>query len=127
MTDTLFDLDIEAPVVVPTHAHTGYDCAFCATRTGPEAKQVATAAVTRDLAWWGEANNWLNCQEPGSTFTADDLVSCIGKPTGSSNQIGARLRSWAMSDLITAVGIREAGRPESHGRILRVWQVTAWT
>ena len=82
---------------------------------------------SRDLAWWGEANNWLNCQEPGSTFTADDLVSCIGKPTGSSNQIGARLRSWAMSDLITAVGISEAGRPESHGRILRVWQVTAWT
>lgn len=126
MTDTLFDLEPMGPAG-PIHAHTGYDCDFCATRTGPEAKQAATAAVTRDLAWWTEASTWLGCQPIGSTFTADDLVSCIGKPQGSTNQIGARLRSWAMSDRITPVGVTEAGRPESHGRLLRVWRVTSWT
>ena len=109
----------------PTHAHTGDDCVFCATRTGEGAKIAATAAVNRDLAWWGEANNWLNCQPAGSRFTADDLVSCIGKPVGSVNQIGARLRSWAMSGLIDPVAVTSAGRAQSHGRLLRVWEVTA--
>jgi hypothetical protein len=109
----------------PTHAHTGPDCVFCATRNGPAAKAAGTAAVTRDLAWWEEADRWLELQPIGDTFTADDLVSVIGKPVGSPNQIGARLRSWAGQDAIAHVGFAEATRRESHGRVVRIWQVMA--
>jgi len=110
---------------IPLHAHTGEGCTFCATRTGDEAKDAGTRAVTRDLAWWEEAEQWLTHQPIGQRFTADDLVSCIGKPVGSANQIGARLRSWAMADLIDPVDVTSAGRAQSHGRLLRVWEVTA--
>lgn len=110
----------------PTHAHTGPDCRFCAMNaTGIGAKLDAIRAVTRDEAWWHESDLWLELQPLGSVFTADDLIDCIGKPTGSVNQIGARLRSWASSGAIVGTGYTEATRKESHGRIVRVWQVTA--
>lgn len=109
----------------PTHAHTGDGCVFCATRDGIAAKLAALKAVGRDYAWWEESDQWLELQPIGTTFTADDLVDCIGKPGGSVNQIGARLRSWASQDAIAPVGFTEATRRESHGRVVRVWQVTA--
>jgi len=110
---------------VPTHAHTWDGCVFCDTRTGQEAKAAATKAVTRDEAWWEQSTAWLHRQPIGSRFTADDLVAAIGKPTGSTNQIGARLRSWAFGELIAARDVTEAQRKTSHGRLLRVWEVVA--
>lgn len=110
----------------PTHAHTGPDCHFCAMNAdGIGAKLDAIRAVTKDPAWWAEADRWLELQPIGDTFTADDLIDCIGKPAGSVNQIGARLRSWASQSAIAPVGYTEATRKESHGRVLRVWEVTA--
>lgn len=120
MSETLFDL-VDTPA--DTHAHTGEDCVFCATRTGTSAKIAATQAVTRDHAWWADATRWLGQHTAGYRFTADDLIAAIGKPTGSTNQIGARLRSWAMTEMVNPVGFTEAERPESHGRVLRVWEV----
>lgn len=112
--------DLQASMV---HAHTEPECVFCATRTGQDAKVHATQVVTRDLHWWHETGQWLDRQLPGFVFTADDLVAAVGKPSGSANQIGARLRSWAMAHLINPIGITDAVRPESHGRLLRTWQV----
>lgn len=107
----------------PTHAHTGDGCVFCATRTGIGAKLAAIKAVTRDPAWWAEADRWLELQPIGDQFTADDLIACIGKPMGSANQIGARLRSWASAGAIVRTGYTEATRKESHGRAVAVWAV----
>lgn len=120
-----FDAEFDriAEKLTATHAHTGDGCVFCATRTGGEAKQAATTTVTRDMAWWDATDRWLDDQPIGRRFTADDLVTACGKPTGSVNQIGARLRSWAHHDRIEAVAVTEAGRKESHARLLRVWEV----
>lgn len=106
-----------------THAHTGEGCVFCQDYTGAIAKVNGTDAVKRDAEWWDRAGAWLNQQPRGYRFTADDLVAALGKPEGSVNQIGARLRSWAVADRIDPVGYDEATRPESHARILRVWEV----
>ena len=126
MFDAAFDLAVEhIDIDARDHAHTGDSCVFCATRDGEDAKTAGTAAVTRDLYWWKEAEAWLKGKHTGARFTADDLVAAIGKPWGSSNQIGARLRSWAMSGLIDPVDITSAGRAQSHGRLLRVWAVAA--
>jgi hypothetical protein len=110
---------------IPTHAHTGEGCVFCATRTGQGAKLAGTEAVNRDHAWRDEAERWLRLQVPGDVFTADDLVGCIGKPVGSGNQIGALLRGWATAGRIHMTGVANAGRAQSHGRLIRVWQVAA--
>jgi hypothetical protein len=110
---------------IPTHAHTGDGCVFCATRTGEGAKLAGTAAVKTDHAWRDEAERWLRLQVPGDVFTADDLISCIGKPSGSSNQIGALLRAWASAGRIHKYAITTAYSAQSHGRLIRVWQVAA--
>lgn len=106
------------------HAHTGDDCDFCRMmHTGQAAKALATATVNRDPEWWERSEKWLAGQLWDTRFTADDLVAAIGKPCGSTNQIGARLRSWAMAEAIGPVGFTEANRKESHGRVLRIWAV----
>ena len=91
--------------------------------TSRHAADQGTSAVHRDLPWWKEADLWLELQPIGTLFTADDLVDCIGKPYGSPNQIGARLRGWARQRAIAAHGYCEATRKESHGRIIRIWEV----
>lgn len=106
-----------------THAHTGEGCIFCRDFTGAVAKVNGTTAVTRDLEWWNRSWEWLDDKPAGFRFTADDLVADLGKPEGSVNQIGARLRTWAIAERIDPVGFDEATRPESHARVLRVWEV----
>lgn len=108
---------------IPTHGHTGDGCVFCATRTGAQAKAAATQAVTRDLEWWSRCSTWLDNLTTGHRFTADDLVRVHGKPEGSANQIGAFLRVKSMADVITPVDVVNAGRAQSHARLLRVWAV----
>ena len=118
--DRITDL---ADAVAQLHAHTEPSCRFCDNANGATAKAAATAAVKRDLAWWDEAVTWLAQLPSGFEFTADDLVAGCGKPWGSPNQIGARLRSWSFSNEIHPVGVAEACRAESHGRLLRLWAV----
>lgn len=127
--ELMFEAEFELAVEqldqdMAVHAHTGDGCAFCEAMTsGRAAKENGTTQVKRDQAWWATADEWLRAAWPGYHFTADDLVEMIGKPSGSVNQIGARLRSWAMAERIDPVGFTEAGRKESHGRVLRVWAV----
>jgi hypothetical protein len=114
-------------VTAPTvdHTHDGPDlCLWCDLgHDGRHAAEQGAAALHRDLPWWQEADLWLELQPLGTLFTADDLVSMIGKPHGSPNQIGARLRSWARTRAIHPHGYIEASRKESHGRVIRVWEV----
>lgn len=119
--------DRSVPADVPIHAHTGWDCHFCATRNGLGALEAVIKAVkaNRDEYWWAVAERWRVLKHAGHRFTSDDLVDAVGKPTGSANQVGARIRTWAMKGLIHPVGIQAATRPESHGRMLRVWEVEA--
>lgn len=114
------------PSATPLHACAGDVCQVCATsRNGNDARARGTAAVKRDPEWANRAEEWLDIQTLGATFTADDVVHDLGKPCGSVNQIGAQLRAWSSRGHIAPIGFVEAGRKESHGRILRVWQVIA--
>lgn len=108
----------------PAHAvHDAAEpCLWC-TEYPTDTVTQATAAVHRDLPWWKEADLWLELQPLGSLFTADDLVDCVGKPHGSPNQIGARIRGWARERAIAPHGYTQGTRPESHSRVLRVWEV----
>jgi hypothetical protein len=121
--DAMWDQAVEELSAQVIHAHTEPWCGFCEHRAGKDAKDAAVKAITRDLAWWDEAQRWLGTLEPGTRFTADDLTACIGLPWGSPNQVGAVLRTWSMRERITAVGIHEASRKSSHGRMLRIWEV----
>jgi hypothetical protein len=110
----------------PTHAHTEPSCVFCATRDGAAARDAGVKATARrDLEWWTRAEAWLDSHYVGQTFTADDLVAAIGLPEGSSNAVGAFLRTQRIFGAVEADGFTEATRPSSHGRVLRVWRVTA--
>lgn len=121
----LFDL-ADYPASPAPHACGGPHCQVCnLTRTSGEAKAAGTKKVNRDDGWWAEAHAWLELQPLGLTFTADDLVDAIGLPHGSTNQVGAIIRAWAVQDQINPVGYAEARRQSSHGRVLRIWQVIA--
>lgn len=111
---------------VPLHACAGSVCQVCAgSRNGNDAKDRGTKAVNRDPEWVHRAEEWLEVQHAGANFTADDVVCDLGKPQGSPNQIGALLRAWAARGHIRPVGFAEAYRKESHGRVLRIWEVIA--
>jgi hypothetical protein len=119
---SLFD-DLEAPDR-HDHAHTD-GCTFCATRDGLEAAKAGKAAVDRDEEWTRRADGWLNTLYIGVIITADDLIADEGLPNGSANQVGARFSAWAKAGRIRIEGVRQATRRESHGRLLRTWQVIA--
>lgn len=122
MDDTLFDA---SPAAQPaTHAHTGPGCVFCATRTGPAAAEADRAALRRDLEWGDRASSWRRARI-GQRVTADDLVTAIGLPTGSTNQIGAIFHRWRIKGLVHADGFVVAQRRSSHGRVIRQWLVIA--
>lgn len=117
----LFDL-IDYPEQ-PIHGCAGPSCQVCATRNGTAAKKHGTKIVKRDEEWWQRANGWFHMLDPRTQFTADDLVEAVGLPVGSPNQVGACVRTWAARDLTKPVGVREARRKESHGRLVRIWEV----
>lgn len=120
MTAPLFDLE---PSPVPQlHACTGIGCAFCAGRTGAQAKDAGTAAVVVDHEWAARAESWLEELWPGAIVTAEDLEAEIGMPVGSSNQVGARFRAWNSAGLIAHHGYQPARRASSHGRVIRTWK-----
>lgn len=119
---TLFDYEPPAPAQL--HACAGTECGVCASSTtAKQAADRATLTVSSDREWANRAEEWLELQALGTRFTADDLVADEGKPMGSANQIGATLRTWARRGHIQAVGFYEATRKESHGRVIRVWEV----
>jgi hypothetical protein len=119
----LFDA-VDYPATPAPHACSGDVCQVCQlTRTSAAAKTLGTLKPKRDHGWWAEATRWLDRQPLGLRFTADDLVDAIGLPHGTSNQVGAAIRTWAVQDLIDPVGYTEATRHSSHGRVLRIWQV----
>lgn len=118
---TLFDTSTPP---APAHACAGDACRYCRpSTTGEAARDRALAATARDMAWWHAADTWL--ASDASRFTADDLVAAIGLPAGSTNQVGARLRAWAVAGRIDPVGFTSATRKASHARVLRVWQVAS--
>ena len=119
----LFDA-VDYPATPAPHACSGDVCQVCQlTRTSAAAKTLGTLKPKRDHGWWAEATRWLDRQLVGVRFTADDLVDAVGLPHGTSNQVGAIIRTWAVQDLIDPVGYTEATRHSSHGRVLRIWQV----
>jgi len=122
MADTLFDASPAARAA--THAHTGPGCVFCATRSGPAAAAAGQAALARDLEWGDRATSWRRARI-GQRVTADDLVTAIGLPTGSSNQVGAIFHRWRVKGLVEAEGFVAAQRRTSHGRVIRQWLVIA--
>lgn len=100
-------------------------CGWCSTRSGYEAKAAATAAVVKDAEWHQRANQYRRDLGPGLTFTADDLRACVGLPSGSTNQVGALMHSWASKGLIKAAGFTTSTVKGNHGRILREWEILA--
>lgn len=119
----LFDA-VDYPASPAPHACAGSACQVCElTRTSADAKHLGTTRTRRDPAWWAEATRWLDRQPVGLTFTADDLTQAVGLPDGSSNQVGAIVRTWAVQDLIEPIGYTESTRLSNHGRVLRIWQV----
>lgn len=58
----------------------------------------------------------------GKPFTAEDVVSEIGAPTGSGKVIGAAFNTVARSGMIYRCGERPADRKSSHRRMLAVWR-----
>ena len=121
---TLFDLsDFEEHISKPkTHACAGDHCQVCQrTNTGQQAKKLGTAIVKRDESWWAAAAKWLWEMPSGTQFTADDLREAIGRPEGSGNQFGARIRSWAAADKIIHYGYGQSRVKSNHGSVHRIW------
>lgn len=100
-------------------------CTWCASRNGYGARAAATAAVIKDAEWHQRANEYRHRLGIGRRITADDLRLNVGLPTGSSNQIGALIHSWASKGLIRASGFTTSSVKENHGRILREWEILA--
>lgn len=101
-------------------------CPWCATApTGPAAKAAAQSSLDVDPEWTHRAESWLGSLYVGVIVTADDLVESIGLPTGSTNQVGARFSAWAKAGRLRVAGVTTSRRKESHGRLMRAWQVTA--
>lgn len=55
----------------------------------------------------------------GATFTADDVTEEVGVPR-QPNAVGGLFR--ANRGALEAVGYTQAGRTQSHARVLRVWR-----
>ena len=107
----------------PAHDCDEKTCQVCdLTRNGYEAKLNGTGKVKRDPRWWHEANEFLDTLAAGALFTADDLVELIGLPDGSSNQVGACVRTWAAQDRTLPNGYETSRRHSNHGRVVRIWR-----
>lgn len=101
----------------------GLACAWCAGRNHREAKKAGTRAAKLDPEWQQRAVEYRRGLGIGATFTADDLIEAIGLPTGSSNQVGAIVHTWATRGFIEAAGFTQSTRKSNHGRWVRQWQV----
>lgn len=89
-----------------------------------EAGMEAALSSWAAMDWSDMAERWLLARS--QSFTADDLVDAIGLPRGlpganQNNAVGALIQAWSRRGAIHATGTRTAKRPESHGRLLRVW------
>jgi hypothetical protein len=105
-------------------------CLFCLTNTnGHEAGKAASslAWLSADPAWSAEAWEWIVAKaEAGEMFTADDLVASVGVPENHPNAIGGIVRRASTKGIIQSVGVTQATRKESHGRLVRQWLGAAW-
>lgn len=81
----------------------------------------------RVARWKEQAEWWLEQQEPGFVFTADDLVADIGLPdTGPArnNVVGAWVNAQARHRRIEFSGeLRKSRREAGHGNLQRVWRL----
>lgn len=114
-----------------TCAH-GYEtvrgCPFCR-RMGLHLKEQgqAIALAALDEEWEERALSRMrylaHLEDP---FTAEDLIESVGLPHESSpnrnNAVGALFTRLARKGIIKRVGYTSATRPESHGRVIALWQ-----
>ena len=73
-------------------------------------------------AWRSKAKDALTAlASTGTVFSADDLVRKVGEPP-HPNMLGPLFAHHARTDIISAVGFRQAQRPSAHARIQRTWE-----
>ena len=77
--------------------------------------------------WKDRAGQTVAAMPPGMEFTADDLITLVGLPTGdpgqnANNAVGATMHALARRGVIVKTSKRvKAKRRESHARELTVW------
>lgn len=81
-------------------------------------------ATEAALEWHEQALDWI--RSSADRFTADDLVLSVGLPNVSAsnknNAVGAVFSAARRQRLIRRVDWTQSTRPESHGRVVAVWQ-----
>lgn len=122
MSDALFAIDTACGTC--GRPHVSGSCTWCAGTTPLAAVEHATTAVRRDVEWQHRADRWRSARI-GQRITADDLVFAIGLPCGSTNQVGAIFHRWRHRGLVEPDGYTTATRGSSHGRVIRLWVITA--
>lgn len=85
----------------------------------------ARAALDAKEVWGRVARKWIQNQEPGTTFTSDDLIEDIGTPVeleiNANNAVGAVFLTSYNKRLITSVGRVPSRRRSNHGRYITEW------
>lgn len=83
-------------------------------------------ALFAKVAWSDKADNYLNNLEAGQRFSSEDLVNAVDFPdkryTNSNNAVGAKFRQWSHGKKIQRVGFIKSTRPESHSRMIFLWE-----
>lgn len=117
MSETLFD------VPAPRHCATG--CWYCNEPDPALAGQLA--AMEAASAWYEQAQDWLKAQPPGRIITSEDVTDAVGKPNptkvNANNAVGAFMQAQKRLGRIVQHGYGTARNRESHGSILRMWQI----
>jgi hypothetical protein len=74
--------------------------------------------------WRDRADAWIaEMAATGVTFTADDMVACLGLPVASSpNAVGARFLKAARAGTIVKIGYRPSTRASRRASVVAVWQ-----
>lgn len=98
-------------------------CAFCKHTTQPISKSMQT--IAGDWATAAKHAIW-ELASSGRPFTSEDVTNLVGLPNDSranrNNAVGAIIQGVARQYGLKRVDMTKARNPQSHGRLLTVWQ-----
>jgi len=120
-------LEEASPVVDPPSLGGASSSSLAAVESAAEAGMEEALRAERIARWKEQADWWLDQQEPGFVFTADDLVADVGLPdhgAARNNAGGAWVGAQARQRRIEFSGeLRKSRREVGHGNLQRVWRV----
>lgn len=121
------ELEQASPEVQTPSPGDASSSSLAAVEAAADAGMEEALRAERIARWKEQAEWWLEQQEPGFIFTADDLVADIGLPdhgAARNNVVGAWINAQARHRKIEFSGeLRKSRREAGHGNLQRVWRV----